>query len=192
MLETTRYGKVLGMDSIGIRQKMQKAFEVLKNDLASVRTGRAAPSLVENIVVSVYGGSTRLKVLELATISASDQHALLLTPFDGSIIGEIQKGILEANTGLTPVIDGYVIRIAIPPLSEERRKELIHLMRQKLESGKIMVRQIRHDGMIDVKKEELSEDEKKRLEREIQKLTDDVIADIEALGKHKEGELLQI
>lgn len=182
------------MDTINsARQKMQKAFELLHEDLATIRTGRATPSLIENIVISVYGGGTRLKLMELATIATSDPQTLVITPFDNSIIGEIQKGILEANVGLNPVIDGQLIRIAIPRLSEERRQELIHLMHQKLENGRIMVRQIRHEAMIEIKKQKgISEDEVARLEKEVQKVTDEVILDIDTLGKKKEEELLQI
>lgn len=184
------------MDSNETKQKMGKVLEVLRNDLATVRTGRAAPALVENIVIGAYGGSTKLKVLELATISSSDSQTLLITPFDGSIIGEIHKGILEANTGLTPTIDGQNIRISIPPLSQERRLELIHLMKQKLENVKVMVRQVRQEGMQEIKKQSgekiITEDDKSRLEKELQNLTDLVMGEIEALGKKKEEELLQI
>jgi len=174
------------------KMRMQKVLEVLIGDLSTVRTGRAAPSLVENIVVAVYGGSTKLRIMEVATINTSDNQTLLITPFDGSIIGEIQKGILEANVGLTPSIDGQNIRISIPPLSEERRQDLIKLMHQKLENGKIMVRQARHEAMTDIKRQELPEDEMKRLEKEVQKVTDDVSSEIDALGKKKEAELMQI
>lgn len=178
------------------RQGMEKVLEVLRTDLSTVRTGRAAPSLVEHIVIPAYGGTQKLKVMELATIGTSDPHTLLITPYDGSIIGEIQKGILEANVGLNPVIDGQVIRISIPPLSEERRQELIHLMRQKLENGRIMVRQVRHEAMLEIKKQYnnkiISEDEMARLEKETQKITDEVMAQIEGMGKKKEEELMQI
>lgn len=178
------------------RQKMEKVLEVLRSDLSTVRTGRAAPSLVEHIVINGYGGTQRLKVMELATIGTSDPHTLLITPYDGSIIGEIQKGISEANVGLNPVIDGQVIRISIPPLSEERRQELIHLMRQKLENGRIMVRQVRHETMQDIKKQyndkAISEDEMARLEKETQRITDEIMVEIEGMGKKKEEELMQI
>ena len=174
------------------QQKMQKAMQSLFSDLSTVRTGRAAPSLVENIVVSVYGGSTRLKVLELATIGAQDPQTLVITPFDGSIIEEIRKGIMEANVGLNPVVDGPLIRISIPPLSQERREELIHLMKQKLEAGRIMIRQIRHEAMADIKKANLPEDETSRLEKEVQGMTDKFIGEIDALGRKKEDDLLQI
>lgn len=190
----------MNLDQVKLR--MQKVLEVLHNDLATVRTGRAMPSLVDNIIVSVYGGSTRLKVMELATIGTSDPQTLLITPFDASIINEIQKGIQEANVGLTPVIDGSGhIRISIPPLSEERRQQLIHLMKQKLENGRVMIRQVRQEAMQEIKKsfdkaqdhgQHLSEDEASRLEKEAQKLTDDTMSQIDAMGKRKEEELLQI
>ena len=175
------------------KARMQKILEVLKNDLATVRTGRAVPSLVETISISAYGGSARLKVMELATTVATDTQTLVITPFDQSTIHEIVKGIQEANIGLNPVVDAPIIRISIPPLSQERREELIHLMRQKLENGKIMARQVRQDAMNDIKKaEDLSEDEEARLEKEVQKATDDTMAQIEAMGKQKEAELLQM
>lgn len=184
------------MDQSGISSKMQKVVEVLRADLSTVRTGRAAPSLVENIVVSVYGGTTRLRILELAHVSSSDSQTLVITPFDPSIIGEIQKGIEIANVGLNPGVDGQIIRISVPPLSEERRKELIALVNQKLEGGKIQVRQIRHEAMAEIKKQfndkKVSEDDVMRLEKEAQKITDDTILEIENLGKRKEEELMQI
>lgn len=175
------------------RSKMQKILDLLRNDLGTVRTGRAAPSLVENIIISCYGGTQKLRIMELATIVAQDTQTIVITPFDNSIIADVQKGIAEANVGLNPVIDGQLIRISIPQLSEERRQELIHLMRQKLENGRIMARQIRHEAMNDIKKQkEISEDEATRLEKEIQKLTDELMADIDIMGKKKEEELLQI
>lgn len=176
------------------RRKLGKVLEVLQTDLSTVRTGRASPSLVESIVVSAYGGSTRLKIMELATISAVDSQTLNITPFDGSIIGELQKGILEAQVGLTPVIDGQLIRISIPSLSEERRNQLIHLMKQKIENGRIMVRQVRHEAMDSIKKQKegISEDDSKRLEKEAQKITDEFIEQIDAMGKRKEEELMAI
>lgn len=171
---------------------MRQVLDVIRADLATVRTGRAAPSLVENIVVSAYGGSTKLRILELATVGAQDPQTLVITPFDPTTTSDIQKGIMEAQVGLNPVVDGQMIRISIPPLSEERRRELIHLVNQKLEGGRIQVRQVRHEAMEDLKKQNLPEDDKERLEKEIQKLTDDSIMEIDNLGKRKEEELLAI
>jgi ribosome recycling factor len=175
-----------------IATNMRKALDVLAGDLSTIRTGKAAPSLVENIDVVVYNGSTKLKVMEVATVAASDPHTLVLTPFDQSIIEEIRKGIMESGAGLNPASDGQVLRISIPPLSQERREELIHLMRQKLENGKIMVRQVRQEAMNDIKKNDLPEDEAARLEKEVQQATDQVMGEIDALGKKKEEELMQI
>lgn len=178
------------------KSKMMRSLQVLINDIATVRIGRATPALVENVIVSVYGGTQRLKIKELATISASDPQTLVLTPFDTSILPEIQKGIMEANIGLTPSTDGNVIRISIPPLSEERRIELIKLMKQKLENGRITIRQIRQDARNIVRKKhidkEMSEEEMYRIEKEIQKITDEVILSVDEMGRKKEEELMQI
>lgn len=174
-------------------KKIDKVLDILKGDLDTIRTGRAAPSLVENIVISAYGGTAKLKVMELATIGALDAQTLVITPFDVSIINEIQKGIEAANAGFTPSVDGNLIRISIPPLSQERREELIKAMRQKLENGKIMVRQVRHEAMENIKKEfEGQEDEISRSEKEVQKIVDDTVETIENWGKQKEQELMQI
>lgn len=175
------------------KKRIEKVLEVIKGDLSTLRTGRATPFLIENLVISVYGGSTKLKIMELATVGVTDARTLVLTPFDPSIIQEIQKGIQEANIGFTPVIDGHIIRISIPQLSQERREELIKAMKHKLENGKIMVRQARHEAMIEIKKEfEGREDDVKRLEKEVQKLVDETMEIIEEFGKQKEKELLQI
>lgn len=175
---------------------MQRVLGVLGNDLATIRTGRATPSLVENVVVSVYGGTQRLKIMELGTIGTSDPQTLVITPFDSSITAEIQKGIMEANIGITPSADGNVIRISIPPLSQERRVELTKLMKQKLENGRIMIRQVRQDARNEVRKQhldkKLSEEQMYRLDQEIQKITDEIILAIDEMGRKKETELLQI
>lgn len=178
------------------QQKMQRVFEIIKADLATVRTGRATPALVENIIINAYGGTQKLTLKELATITASESQLLTITPFDKSIIEEIQKGIMIANVGLTPSADGNVIRISIPPLSEERRQELIKLMHQKLENGKIMIRQVRQDVRNVIRKQHLdkqiSEEEMYRVEKEIQKVTDEIILMVDDIGRKKEEELLRI
>ena len=174
------------------REHMTKALDVLNSEISTIRSGKAAPSLIENIVINAYGGSTKLKVMELATINAQDAKTLVVAPFDASIIDEIQKGIIDSGSGFNPASDGQVLRIVIPPLSEERRKELIHMMHQKLENGHVMIRQIRHDSMNELKKEEFPEDENERMEKEIQKITDEFTEQIDAIGKKKEEELMQI
>ncbi len=176
------------------KQKMQKAVEVLQQDFATVRTGKANPSIVENVSIEAYEG-TWLRVMELATVSAQDAQTLIISPYDKSVMGKIQKGIEEANIGMNPVASGDVLRIVLPPLTEERRKEFVKLISQKAESGKVMIRQVRHEAMESVKKEKdngASEDEVSRLEKEVQKLTDDFIGTIDNMKREKETELMQI
>lgn len=186
------------MDNIisEVRQKMQKAQDILKDDFATVRTGKASPSLVENIVVSVYGGTQALRVLELATIHVENNSTIVINPFDKSILAEIEKGIANANVGLNPIVDRDFLRINLPPLTEERRLELVKLIKQKTEQGKVMLRQVRHEGMEDAKKhaedQGISEDEVTHVEKEIQKLTDDFTKKIETLSSEKEKELMTL
>lgn len=178
------------------KQKMQKALEAIRADLASLRTGRASSALVENLEVLVYGGAQKLKIIELSSITTPDPHLILVAPWDQSIIGDIAKGIQSSNIGLNPVIDSTTIRLTIPPLTEERRMELVKAMHQKLEAGKVMIRQIRHDLMSEIKRafdaKELIEDDKKRLEEELQKLTDEMMGEVESMGRDKEQELTTI
>lgn len=183
------------MDTISeLKAQIQKVLDLIKNDLGSVRTGRASPALVENISIVTYGGTTKLRVMELATVTATDSQTLVITPFDQSIRDDIRKGIVDANTGLNPSDDGSVLRITIPPLSTERREELIKMMNHKLENGKVMVRQARHEAMAEIKKQAeqdgLSEDDQSRLEKDAQKIVDESISTIDSMGKQKEAELL--
>lgn len=175
-----------------LKQKLDKTLEVIKNDLSTIRTGRAAPSILENLVIAVYGGSAKLKIMEVASIQAPDTATLVLTPFDQSVIGEIRQGILAANIGLNPVIDGNLIRIALPPLSEERRKELIKVVGQRVEGGRVMIRQIRQKTMEAIKETAENEDEEKRLIKELQAEIDKAIEEIDKLQEKKEAELIQV
>jgi len=177
------------------RQDMQKALENLRADFNTVRTGKASPSLVENINIKAYGGSAVLRVMELATISATDVYTLVITPFDQATIHEIERGIADAQVGLNPIIDGQMLRINLPPLSEERRREFVKLIQQKAEAGKVTLRHARHAGMEAAKKmedEDVSEDEIIRIEKEIQKLTDEFIENIDSMSKEKEAELMKV
>lgn len=174
------------------RDRMKKAFSVTQTDLFSVRSGRATPALVEHIIITAYGGSQKLKLMELSTITTTDAKTLVVSPWDPSIIADIEKGILEANIGLTPVVDGEIIRMSIPPLSEERRQEYIKLARAKLESGRVMIRQIRHEAMRNLKAADVAEDERKHGEKKVQELTDEMIAELDGLGERKVQELLQV
>lgn len=178
------------------KEKMQKSVQVTVEDLSSIRSGRATPSLVENIVVPVYGGTAKMKLLEVATITTMDSKTIVIAPYDVSIIGEISKGLMEANTGMTPMVDGEVIRINIPALTEERRKEYLKLAKTKIEAGKIMIRQIRQDMMHDVKKQAdekiIDEDMKKTAEKHIQETTDHMVNELDIIGDKKEQELMQL
>lgn len=179
-----------------IRDLMKKAVEVTRMDLSSLHSGRATPALVENIRIAAYGGTQFLALRELATITTMDAKTLVIAPFDPSVIMEIEKGLLEVNTGLTPAVDGDIIRIIIPPLSEERRTEYIKLAHTKLEGGRIMVRQARHEGMRKLKlaeeNKEISEDQQEFGDKKVQELTNEMIAELDGIGARKEQELLQV
>lgn len=175
---------------------MRKAVEITQADLSSLRTGRATPALVEHIVIPAYGGTQKLHLMELATITTMDAKTIVISPFDPTIIEEIVKGIEAANAGLTPVVDGEIIRITIAPLSEERRAEYLKLARAKVEGGRIMVRQARADAMRQVKllreSGEISQDDQMRAEKKIQELTDEMVAELDGLLERKESELIAI
>lgn len=184
------------MDDTSVNNKMQSALDAVTSDISAVRTGRATPSLVENIVVPAYGGTQRLRVQEVASITAPDPGQIVISPWDKSIIGDIRKGILEANVGLNPNIDGEIIRIVIPPLTTEDREKYVKILSQKLEAGRVMIRQVRADEMHDIKKKfeskNLTEDEKFGSEKRLQEITDQFIAKIEEMGEKKKTELMQI
>ncbi|HKB88564.1 MAG TPA: ribosome recycling factor [Patescibacteria group bacterium] len=184
------------MDDSSITSKMQSAVNVLASDIAGVRTGRATPALVENIIVPAYGGTQRLRVMEVASITSPDPTSLVINPWDKSIIGDIRKGIEAANIGMNPSIDGEIIRIIIPPMTTEDREKYVKILSQKLENGKVMVRGVRADEMHEIKKKfeakEITEDDKKDQEKKLQEATDSFIAKIEEMGEKKKVELLQI
>lgn len=178
------------MDESNIRSRMEKVLENVRVDVATIRTGRATPSLVEDIIVSVYGGQQKMRVLEVATITAPDPTSLLISPWDKSISGEVRRGIEAANLGFNPVLTGDDIRINLPPLTQEDRERYVKLLHQKLEDGRIHIRQVRQDGMRDIKADEnLSEDEVVRQEKRLQETTDEFMEKIDRVGKAKEREL---
>ena len=183
-------------DEVLIRSKMQSSLDIVASDIAGIRTGRATPALVENIVCPAYGGTQRLKVVELATITAPDPSQIIINPWDKSIIGDIRKGITEANIGMNPSIDGEIIRITMPPLTTEDREKYVKLLSTKLETGKVVIRQVRADEMHEIKKKfeakEMTEDEKFGSEKKLQEITDEFVGKIEAMGEKKKTELLQI
>lgn len=179
-----------------LREKMRKVLSLVREDFQTVRTGRANPQLIENIQINVYQGSQRLKLKELATITTGEVRTLVISPFDISIINEIVKGLQGANLGYNPFTEGELIRINIPPLTDERRQEYLRLVKTKAEGGKIMMRQVRQEAMSLLKKqlerEEIDEDQKKRLEKRVQETTDEMIVEIERMLKNKEEEIKQI
>jgi ribosome recycling factor len=184
------------MEEVVIKERMNSVIAIVADDISTIRTGRATSAMVESIVCPAYGGTQRLKVRELASISIPDPQTILIDPWDKSIIGDIRKGILEANIGLNPNIDGDVIRIVVPAVTSEERMKLVKLLHQKLEAGRVMIRQIRGDVMHEIKKKfeakEISEDEKFRQEKRVQEITDEFIGKIDDLGKRKEAELISI
>jgi len=178
----------------GIEEKMQTSIGGLEKELATIRTGHATPALIEHIKVEYIGVPTPLN--QIAGISAPEARLLVIQPWDKSSIRNIEKAILKSDLGLNPSSDGNVIRISIPQLSEERRQELIRVVRKRIEERKIAVRNLRHEAMNELKNleknKEISQDEHKRALNQLQKLTDLFIADIEEIGRNKEVELTEV
>ena len=176
------------------KDRMSKSVESSRGELATVRTGRASPHLLDRIMVDYYGAQTPLK--QLANVATSDARLLTVTPFDKSSIGAIEKSIQESDIGLTPSNDGNVIRLQVPELTEERRREMVKVVHGVAEEGRVAIRNIRRDTMHDLrelKKEgEAGEDDERRAEAALQKQTDDAIGEIDTLLKGKEEEILEV
>lgn len=172
------------------KEKMNKSIESYEQRLKTVRAGRANPSSLDGIVVSYYGSMTPLK--QLATISVPEATQLLIKPFDKGCLKDIEKAIFESNLGYTPNNDGESIRIVIPALTEERRKELTKQVKAMAEDAKVSIRNARHDGLDDAKKQELPEDLEKQVEKDIQDLVNQYNKKIEEILKEKEQELLTV
>jgi ribosome recycling factor len=174
--------------------RMKGAIQALEEDLAGIRTGRASPALVERLAVDYYGTPTPL--IQLASISVPEPRALLIRPFDPSTLKAIERAILASDLGLTPNNDGKSIRLNLPPLTEERRRELVKVVHNRVEEARVAARNIRRDAIRDLREFEqeklISEDERKKGEEEIQKITDRYIEEINAIGERKEKEILEI
>ena len=177
-----------------IEQKMEKSVEVLKAELATIRTGRATPALIEHIKVDYAGIPTPLN--QIAGISVPEARLLVIQPWDRSSINNIEKAILKSDLGLNPTSDGNLIRISIPPITEERRQELIKVVRKRVEEGRIAVRNLRREAMEELKRleknKDISQDEQRRALDQLQKLTDNFIAQAEQIGRDKEAELVEV
>jgi ribosome recycling factor len=176
------------------RERMSKSVEATRHEFNSVRTGRASPALLDRIHVEYYGSPTPLR--QLATINAPEARLLSVQPFDKSSIKAIERAIMESDVGLTPSNDGNVIRLAIPELTEERRKQLVKVVRHITEEGRVAIRNIRRDVMHDLRElrdaGEAGADDEHRAETELQKVTDAKIAELEGLLKAKEEEILEV
>ncbi len=175
-------------------QKMQKTVDATNHDFSTIRTGRANPSLVDGITVDYYGTATALN--QLANISVPEGQQLLITPYDRGMVAAIEKAIKLSDLNINPVNDGAAVRLNIPPLTEDRRKEFVKILGKKSEEGRVTIRNIRRDANDQskalVKKAEVSEDEAKRAQEGLQKLTDRYIAEIDKITKAKEAELLEV
>lgn len=175
-------------------ERMAGAIEALKKEFASIRTGRASLALLDGIVVNYYGVST--PVQQLTSLSIPESRLIAIQPWDPKIIPDIEKAIMKSDLGITPVNDGRMIRIQIPPLTEERRKQLVKVVKKKAEDAKIAIRNIRRDTIDELKKLEkekhLSEDDVKRSQDEIQKITDSYITKVDEVLSHKEKEIMEV
>ena len=175
-------------------RRMQKAVEALKQDIASIRTGRASSALIERITVDYYGTPTPIN--QVASISVPEARLLVIQPWDRKMLVDIEKAIQKSDLGINPNNDGQVIRLAIPPLNEERRREMVKTLHKKLDEHKVAIRNIRRDAQDKLrdreKKKEISEDELKRSTERLQKLTDRFIDEMDKVGKTKELEILEV
>ncbi len=177
-----------------VKVKMDKAIQALENDYAAIRAGRANPALLDKVTVDYYGSPTPIP--QIGTVSVPEARMLVIQPWDGSILGDIEKAILKSDLGLTPNNDGKSIRINFPALTEERRKELVKSISKRAEEGKVVIRGIRRDALegfkAQKKKGEITEDDLKGAETDIQKLTDKYIKDIDTIAAKKEKEIMEI
>ncbi len=176
------------------RSRMDKSLEALRGELAKIRSGKATTALLDGIKVDYYGSS--MPINQVANITVMDAHTLSITPWDKSVLSSVEKAILEANIGFNPVSDGTNLKIPVPPLNEERRRDLVKLVKKFGEDNKIAIRNIRRDANEHLKREEknkkISEDQLKEAEDRIQKLTDEHIHKIDDLLKHKEKEIMEV
>jgi ribosome recycling factor len=177
-----------------LRERMNKSVEALQDDLMGIRTGRASPALVEKLPVEYYGTLTPLN--QMASIAAPEPRLLVIKPWDPSALSDIERAILKSDLGLTPMNDGKLIRLNVPRLTEERRREMVKLVSRRVEEGRVAIRNLRRDALQDLKEFEkekmISEDDFFRGKDDVQDLTDEFIKEIDEIGKRKEEELMEI
>jgi ribosome recycling factor len=177
-----------------VESKMNKCVDATRAEFASVRTGRATPQLLDRLHVEAYGSAVPLK--QVATISTPDARSLVIQAFDKNVVGEIRKAIEKSDLGITPNVDGSTIRLMIPPLNEERRKDLVKVIKKKAEDGKVAVRNVRHKAHDDLKAQlkshDITEDDNKRMQDQLQKLTDRFVKEIDTLVATKEKDIMEV
>lgn len=174
-------------------QRMRKSVAALSQSLTRLRTGRAHPSLLEHLTVSYYGTDT--PITQVANVSVEDARTLTVTPWEQTVIPDVEKAIINAGLGLNPVTAGKVVRVPLPDLTEERRKDLARLVKQEAEQGRIAVRNVRRDVISDLKtllkEKEISEDEERKAEQDIQQITDKYIAEVDKVSEEKQKEIME-
>jgi ribosome recycling factor len=177
-----------------VESKMNKCLDATRAEFASIRTGRATPALLDRLHVDAYGSSVPLK--QVAGISTPDARTLVISAFDKGVVGEIRKAIEKSDLGLTPNVDGTTIRLVVPPLNEERRKDLVKVVKKKAEDGKVAVRNVRHKAHDDIKAQlkthDITEDESKRMQDQLQKITDRFVKDIDTIVAAKEKDIMEV
>ena len=177
-----------------LEERMKKAVEATRHEFAAVRTGRASAALLDHVSVEAYGSEMPLR--HVANVSVPDARSLVVQPHDKSILGDVRKALEKSDLGITPNVDGNVIRLGIPPLTEERRKELVKLVHKRAEDGRVAVRNIRRDGHESIKHSQkdskITEDEARRANDQVQKLTDKYIGEVDSLVHGKEKEIMEV
>jgi ribosome recycling factor len=181
-------------DVAGLDGRMKRAIEAMERDFAAIRTGRASTAIVERLPVEYYGTPTPLN--QLAGISVPEAHSIVIQPWDRSVLGAIERAILKSDIGLTPNSDGTVVRLNIPPLTEERRKDLVKQVHRRMEEAKVEIRNHRRDAADELKRQErdgeIGTDEARRLLEQVQKTTDRWVDEVDRVGKQKEQEVLEV
>ncbi|HJX69842.1 MAG TPA: ribosome recycling factor [Dehalococcoidia bacterium] len=179
---------------LAVDERMRRSIEAMRRDLTTIRSGRAAPALVEHIKVDAYGVPTLLN--QLATISVPEANLLIIQPWDRNVLDSIQKAILKSDLGINPINDGTIIRLVVPPPTEERRKEMVKLVRKRVEEARVGIRNLRRETVEELRKlerdKEISQDENERALGRLQKLTDSFIREVEQIGQGKEAEIMEI